>query len=74
MIQGRMRLSRSFQEPRGSPFILLPASNMTACRPLDLAKKTDANGRDPVGHRAFLDTITSPYGKTAVCGKVVIGA
>ncbi|KAK0244679.1 hypothetical protein EDD85DRAFT_945999 [Armillaria nabsnona] len=47
---------------------------MTACRPLDLANKTDANARDPVGHRAVRDTITSPYGKTAVCGKVVIGA
>ncbi|KAK0494692.1 hypothetical protein EDD18DRAFT_352668 [Armillaria luteobubalina] len=32
------------------------------------------NNVAPVGRRAFRTTITSPYGKTAVCGKMVIDA
>ncbi|KAK0463801.1 lectin [Desarmillaria tabescens] len=34
--------------------------------------ETDSAGNAPVGHRAFRKTITSPYGKGAVCAKVVI--
>ncbi|KAK0239800.1 lectin [Armillaria nabsnona] len=34
--------------------------------------ETNSAGNAPVGHRAFRKTITSPYGKGAVCAKVVI--
>ncbi|KAK0438627.1 hypothetical protein EV421DRAFT_1824192 [Armillaria borealis] len=36
--------------------------------------ETSAAGVDPLGHRPFRKTISSPYGKAAVCGKVVITA
>ncbi|KAK0492275.1 lectin [Armillaria luteobubalina] len=36
--------------------------------------ETSAAGVDPLGHRPFRKTIVSPYGKVAVCGKVVITA
>ncbi|KAG7444054.1 uncharacterized protein BT62DRAFT_952437 [Guyanagaster necrorhizus] len=61
------------QTPWGTPFVLPPAINMTDAYWI-WTNETDAKGQDPVGHRAFRDTITSPYGKAAVCGKVVIGA
>ncbi|PBK60163.1 hypothetical protein ARMSODRAFT_898404 [Armillaria solidipes] len=56
-----------------SPIRSPPAINMTGAHWI-WTNETDANGWDPVGHRAFRDTITSPYGKVAVCGRVVIGA
>ncbi|PBK78496.1 hypothetical protein ARMSODRAFT_1078037 [Armillaria solidipes] len=34
--------------------------------------ETNSAGNAPVGHRAFRKTVTSPYGKEAVCAKVVI--
>ncbi|KAK0460128.1 lectin [Desarmillaria tabescens] len=61
------------QTPWGTPFVLPSAINMTDAHWI-WTNETDSNGHDPVGHRAFRDTITSPYGKAAVCGKVVIGA
>ncbi|KAK0185596.1 hypothetical protein F5146DRAFT_1005572 [Armillaria mellea] len=75
MIQSGLQLSRSRREPRHlavAPFVYLPASSMTAAHWVR-TNETEANGRDPVSHRAFLDTITSPYGKVTVCGKTVIG-
>ncbi|SJL17685.1 uncharacterized protein ARMOST_21245 [Armillaria ostoyae] len=56
-----------------APFVHPPAINMTGAHWI-WTNETDANGWDSVGHRAFRDTITSPYGKVAVCGWVVIGA
>ncbi|KAK0218404.1 hypothetical protein EDD85DRAFT_797784 [Armillaria nabsnona] len=37
-------------------------------------KATPPAGVDPLGHRPFRKAIPSPYGKAAVCGKVVIAA
>ncbi|SJL00728.1 uncharacterized protein ARMOST_04042 [Armillaria ostoyae] len=34
--------------------------------------ETNSAGNAPVGHRAFRKTVTSPYGKEAVCAEVVI--
>ncbi|KAK0438583.1 hypothetical protein EV421DRAFT_1738343 [Armillaria borealis] len=76
MIQRGLQLSRSCREPRRlgvAPFVHPPAINMTAAHWI-WTNETDANGWDPVGHRAFRDLITSPYGKVVVCGKVVFGA
>ncbi|KAK0501549.1 lectin [Armillaria luteobubalina] len=57
-----------------SPWVspaLPPAINMTTAGWL----QTDENvssGSAPRGHRPFRKTFTSPYGKVAVCGKIVL--
>ncbi|KAK0477333.1 hypothetical protein IW261DRAFT_1634337 [Armillaria novae-zelandiae] len=71
-----LHLSRSRLEPGClgvAPFVLPPAVNITAAHWI-WTDETDANGWDPVGHRASRDIITSPYGKVVVCEKAVIGA
>ncbi|KAK0460147.1 uncharacterized protein EV420DRAFT_1763087 [Desarmillaria tabescens] len=57
--------------PWGQPFVLPPAVNVMGTRRI-WTNETDAQQAAPVGHRPFRKTITSPYGKAAVCGKVVI--
>ncbi|KAK0460149.1 lectin [Desarmillaria tabescens] len=59
--------------PWGQPFVLPPVMNMTGRREI-WTNESNAQGTAPVGHRPFRKTITSPYGKAAVCGKVVITA
>ncbi|KAK0460105.1 lectin [Desarmillaria tabescens] len=58
--------------PWGTP-PLPPAMDMTGVSWI-WTNETNASGNDPLGHRPFRNTITSPYGKAAVCGKVVITA
>ncbi|KAK0460156.1 uncharacterized protein EV420DRAFT_1641489 [Desarmillaria tabescens] len=58
--------------PWGLP-ALPPAMNMTGVSWIR-TNETSAAGVDPLGHRPFRKTIASPYGKAAVCGKVVITA
>ncbi|KAK0201399.1 hypothetical protein DFS33DRAFT_1489328 [Desarmillaria ectypa] len=58
--------------PWGMP-ALPPAMNMTGVSWIR-TNETSAAGVDPLGHRPFRKAITSPYGKAAVCGKVVIAA
>ncbi|KAK0452554.1 hypothetical protein EV421DRAFT_1898291 [Armillaria borealis] len=60
------------QTPWGRPWAYPPAIDMDPAQTIwtDEVK----NGVAPVGHRAFRTTITSPYGKAAVCGKMVIDA
>ncbi|PBK95905.1 hypothetical protein ARMGADRAFT_1077413 [Armillaria gallica] len=55
------------------PSTLPPAMNMTGVNWIR-TNETSAAGVDPLGHRPFRKTISSPYGKAAVCGKVVITA
>ncbi|KAK0438599.1 hypothetical protein EV421DRAFT_1906523 [Armillaria borealis] len=57
---------------RGTP-PLPPALNMTGVSWIR-TNETDSSGVDPIGHRPFRKTVTLPYGKAAVCGKVVITA
>ncbi|KAK0470495.1 hypothetical protein IW261DRAFT_1516277, partial [Armillaria novae-zelandiae] len=56
----------------GSTWVYPPAIDMDPAQAIwtDEVKNSVA----PVGHRAFHTTITSPYGKAAVCGKMVINA
>ncbi|SJL17648.1 uncharacterized protein ARMOST_21205 [Armillaria ostoyae] len=58
--------------PWGMP-ALPSAMNMTGVSWIR-TNETSAAGVDPLGHRPFRKTISSPYGKAAVCGKVVITA
>ncbi|KAK0228029.1 lectin [Armillaria fumosa] len=58
--------------PWGMP-PLPPAMNMAGVSWIR-TNETSAAGLDPLGHRPFRKTIVSPYGKAAVCGKVVITA
>ncbi|KAK0185535.1 lectin [Armillaria mellea] len=58
--------------PWGMP-PLPPAMNMTGVSWIR-TNETSPAGVDPLGHRPFRKTISSPYGKAAVCGKVVITA
>ncbi len=58
--------------PWGMP-PLPPAMNMTGVSWIR-TNETSAAGVDPLGHRPFRKTIVSPYGKAAVCGKVVVTA
>ncbi|KAK0237781.1 hypothetical protein EDD85DRAFT_556852 [Armillaria nabsnona] len=60
------------QTPWGRPWAYPPAIDMDPAQMIwtDEVKNNVA----PVGHRAFRTTITSPYGKAAVCGKMVIDA
>ncbi|SJK98725.1 uncharacterized protein ARMOST_01994 [Armillaria ostoyae] len=60
------------QTPWGGPWAYPPAIDMDPAQTIwtDEVK----NGVAPVGHRAFRTTLTSPYGKAAVCGKMVIDA
>ncbi|KAK0477346.1 hypothetical protein IW261DRAFT_1487235 [Armillaria novae-zelandiae] len=58
--------------PWGMP-PLPPAMSMAGVRWIR-TNETSAAGVDPLGHRPFRKTISSPYGKAAVCGKVVITA
>ncbi|KAK0460139.1 uncharacterized protein EV420DRAFT_1641469 [Desarmillaria tabescens] len=59
--------------PWGQPFVLPPVMSMTGTRQI-WTNKTDANGYEPIEHRPLRKTITSLYGKAAVCGKVVVTA
>ncbi|PBK87483.1 hypothetical protein ARMGADRAFT_456597 [Armillaria gallica] len=59
--------------PWDQPFVLPPVMNMTDTRVI-WTNETEPNGNQPVRHRPFRKTITSPYGKAAVCGKVIITA
>ncbi|KAK0229323.1 lectin [Armillaria nabsnona] len=52
---------------------LPPAVNVKGTRDI-WTNGTNAQGIAPVGHRPFRKTITSPYGKAAVCGKVFVTA
>ncbi|KAK0192930.1 hypothetical protein F5146DRAFT_955434 [Armillaria mellea] len=58
------------QTPWGRPWAYPPAIDMEPAQKIwtDEVK----NNLAPIGHRAFRTTITSPYGKAAVCGKMVI--
>ncbi|KAK0222268.1 hypothetical protein IW262DRAFT_1379394 [Armillaria fumosa] len=58
--------------PWGMP-ALPPAMSMVGVSWIR-TNETSAAGVDPLGHRPFRKTISSPYGKAAVCGKVVITA
>ncbi|KAK0492273.1 hypothetical protein EDD18DRAFT_1465467 [Armillaria luteobubalina] len=58
--------------PWGTP-PLPPAMSMAGVSWIR-TNETSAAGVDPLGHRPFRKTISSPYGKAAVCGKVVITA
>ncbi|KAK0222286.1 hypothetical protein IW262DRAFT_1379609 [Armillaria fumosa] len=58
--------------PWGMP-ALPPAMSMAGVSWIR-TNETSAAGVDPLGHRPFRKTISSPYGKAAVCGKVVITA
>ncbi|KAK0229314.1 hypothetical protein EDD85DRAFT_957715 [Armillaria nabsnona] len=59
--------------PWSEPFVLPPAVNVTGTRDI-WTNETNAQGIAPVRHRPFRKTITSPYGKAAVCGKVFVTA
>ncbi|PBK85492.1 hypothetical protein ARMGADRAFT_1036254 [Armillaria gallica] len=59
--------------PWSQPFVLPPAVNVTGTRDI-WTNETNAQGIAPVGHRPFRKTISSPYGKAAVCGKVFVTA
>ncbi|KAK0494574.1 lectin [Armillaria luteobubalina] len=54
----------------GAPWVYPPAVDMTPAQTIwtDEVKDNIA----PVGHRAFRTTIMSPYGKAAMCGRMVI--
>ncbi|KAK0435633.1 lectin [Armillaria borealis] len=54
--------------PWGQPFVLPPALNMTGVPWI----KTNETGDAPRGDRPFRKTITSPYRKAAICGKIVL--
>ncbi|KAK0222252.1 lectin [Armillaria fumosa] len=56
--------------PWGTPR-LPPAINMTTAGWLQ-TNEGDLSGSAPRGHRPFRKAFTSPYGKAAVCGKVVL--
>ncbi|KAK0438598.1 hypothetical protein EV421DRAFT_1714101, partial [Armillaria borealis] len=60
----------SIASPWGTPS-LPPAINMTTATWL-LTDESVSSGSTPRGHRPFRKTFTSPYGKAAVCGKVVL--
>ncbi|KAK0460131.1 lectin [Desarmillaria tabescens] len=60
----------STASPWGTP-ALPPAINMTTAGWLQTAESV-SSGSAPRGHRPFRKTFTSPYGKAAVCGKVVL--
>ncbi len=59
--------------PWSQPFVLPPAVNVSGTRDI-WTNETNAQGIAPVGHRPSRKTITSPYGKAAVCGKVFVTA
>ncbi|KAK0185581.1 hypothetical protein F5146DRAFT_1144089 [Armillaria mellea] len=56
----------------GTPPLPL-ALNMTGVNWIR-TNETNSSGVDPIGHRPFRKTVTLPYGKAAVCTKVVITA
>ncbi|PBK60159.1 hypothetical protein ARMSODRAFT_982516 [Armillaria solidipes] len=60
----------STASPWGTPR-LPPAINMTTAAWLQTNEDV-SSGSAPRGHRPFRKTFTSPYGKAAVCGKVVL--
>ncbi|KAK0220410.1 lectin [Armillaria fumosa] len=56
----------------GGPWAYPPAIDMDPAQAIWTDDRV--NNVAPVGHRAFRTTITSPYGKAAICGKMVIDA
>ncbi|KAK0244683.1 lectin [Armillaria nabsnona] len=60
----------STASPWGTPS-LPPAINMTTAGWLQTNEDV-SSGSAPHGHRPFRKTFTSPYGKAAACGKVVL--
>ncbi|KAK0190593.1 lectin [Armillaria mellea] len=61
----------STASPWGSPALPPAISNMTTAQWLQ-TNESVSSGSAPRGHRPFRRTFTSPYGKAAVCGKIVL--
>ena len=53
---------------------LPPALNMTGVHWIQTNESVSSGSANGLGQRPFRKTITSPYGKAAVCGKIVLSA